>query len=140
VARKRRDARRLHRLAVGAPEALEPAPRPAEGDADSLGWLVTLQSRRVHGLVGARPDVVAGRARRDDKRLAGRDRSRRLARGALEPPYLAGADRDADRHVPTPDVVAQSPVQRLLVDRLPGEDRSHRLRAPLGGAAHHALA
>ena len=123
-----------------APEALEPARRPAEGDANSLGRLVTLQPRRVHGLVGARPDVEAGRARRDDQRLAGRDRGRRLPRGALEPSHLAGAGRDADGHVPAPDVVAQPAVQRLLVDRLPGEDRPHRLRAQVGGAAHHSLA
>jgi hypothetical protein len=41
--------------------------------------------------------------------------------------------------VPAPDVVAQPAVQRLLLDRLAGEDRPHRLRAQVGGAAHHPL-
>ena len=51
AAGERRDARRLDRLAVRAAEPLEPVPRPAEGDANPLGRLITLQARRVHGLV-----------------------------------------------------------------------------------------
>ena len=39
-----------------------------------------------------------------------------------------------------PQLVPEPPVGDLLVDRLAGEDRAHRLGAHLGGAAHHALA